>query len=398
MQLRFLDKNGNEKIRIDRTKYGAKPYLISNNKLQNKYSRYYFKDTLAKSKNQLWYSNIDLNKEKGKIEKPIKPVLRVGTPIFKGEEKVGILIVNIFMEELLSKFSSAALYNIYLIDNEGNYISNPNSDLCWNKYLKNDFNLKNDFFKEYNFILNNDHYKNNKIFSSKLDFNNKDNLKVIIEPKTFYIQEQLSNQLSESIVIMLSIVLLSIPIAYLFASTPIKLKEEILKKDKVINHNNKLAYIDTLTNVYNRNKFDEILNLELKSVKHYNYPLSIALIDIDKFKDFNDTFGHLIGDEVLITMAQTVQNNVRETDTFARWGGEEFIILFKNANISNSKKVSEKIKDKIEQNEHETAGKITASFGLTQYIDGDTIETMFKRCDDALYVAKDNGRNRVEIL
>ncbi|MEA2018001.1 MAG: GGDEF domain-containing protein, partial [Campylobacterota bacterium] len=122
------------------------------------------------------------------------------------------------------------------------------------------------------------------------------------------------------------------------------------------------------------------------------------IIDIDKFKNFNDTYGHLIGDEVLITMAQTVKTHVRETDTFARWGGEEFVILFKNTSIKNAKIVSEYIKDRIEENEHKIAGKITASFGLTQYKENDTIETIFKRCDDALYVAKENGRNRVEIL
>ncbi|HIP11495.1 MAG TPA: GGDEF domain-containing protein [Arcobacter sp.] len=126
----------------------------------------------------------------------------------------------------------------------------------------------------------------------------------------------------------------------------------------------------------------------MKRAKRYKEPLSIAIIDIDKFKDFNDTFGHLIGDEVLISLAQTVNISLRETDTFARWGGEEFVILFGNTSVDIAQNVSLKIKDKIEQNEHLTAGKITASFGLTQYIKHDTIEIMFKRCDDALYVAK----------
>ncbi|MEA3553943.1 MAG: GGDEF domain-containing protein, partial [Campylobacterota bacterium] len=157
-------------------------------------------------------------------------------------------------------------------------------------------------------------------------------------------------------------------------------------------------YIDGLTQVYNRNKFDELFELEIKNTKRYKTPLCVAIIDIDKFKNFNDTYGHLIGDEVLITMAQTVKTHVRETDTFARWGGEEFVILLKNTNVKNAKIVSEHIKDRIEENNHKTAGKITASFGLTQYIENDTIESIFKRCDDALYIAKENGRNRVEIL
>lgn len=158
------------------------------------------------------------------------------------------------------------------------------------------------------------------------------------------------------------------------------------------------AYIDGLTNVYNRNKLNEIFAQEIKNSKRYKTPLTIAILDIDKFKDFNDTYGHLIGDEVLITMAQTVQHNIRETDTFARWGGEEFVILFINTTLAVAKSVSEKLKNTIEQNTHDKAGKITSSFGLTQYIENDTQKSMFERCDRALYKAKENGRNRVEIL
>jgi two-component system cell cycle response regulator len=158
------------------------------------------------------------------------------------------------------------------------------------------------------------------------------------------------------------------------------------------------AYIDGLTGVYNRNKFNELFTKELDRVKRYNEPLSIAIIDIDHFKSFNDTYGHLVGDEVLISMAKTVDSNTRDTDIFARWGGEEFVIMFIDTPIDKAKKVANSLKDKIEVNEHNTAGKITASFGITEYKDGDNIDTIFKRCDEALYNAKANGRNIVEVL
>jgi len=162
--------------------------------------------------------------------------------------------------------------------------------------------------------------------------------------------------------------------------------------------NREKAYIDGLTRVYNRNKFDEILDDEILNATLYNKVFSIAIIDIDKFKDFNDTYGHLIGDEILVMMAQKINANVRETDTFARWGGEEFTILFKDTSVSTAKAVSEKLKDEIQKLEHPTAGSITASFGLTQFVNGDTINSIFKRCDEALYMAKENGRNRIEYL
>ena len=160
----------------------------------------------------------------------------------------------------------------------------------------------------------------------------------------------------------------------------------------------KKAYTDNLTKVYNRNKFNEIFEEEILRVQRYQHPLSIAIIDIDRFKDFNDTHGHLIGDEVLITMAQSVNSNVRNTDTFARWGGEEFVILFRETDVQTARTVSLKLKDAIQENIHPIAGKITGSFGLTQYKEGDDMKSIFKRCDDALYLAKENGRNRIEIL
>ncbi|MFT5660107.1 MAG: diguanylate cyclase (GGDEF)-like protein [Sulfurimonas sp.] len=160
----------------------------------------------------------------------------------------------------------------------------------------------------------------------------------------------------------------------------------------------KKAYIDGLTNVYNRSKFDEIFEKEILCTKRYKSPLSIAILDVDRFKEFNDTYGHLIGDEVLIVLAQTVNTHVRETDTFARWGGEEFVILFKSTLSLDAKVVAKKLKDRIEENIHPEAGKITASFGVTQYQEGDTLKSIFNRCDKALYIAKKNGRNRVEVL
>lgn len=159
----------------------------------------------------------------------------------------------------------------------------------------------------------------------------------------------------------------------------------------------KKAYIDGLTKVYNRNKFDELFILELKNAQRYKNSFCVVLIDIDKFKDVNDKYGHLVGDEVLITMAQVLNKNIRETDVFARWGGEEFIILLRHTSIDKAKDISEKLKNMIQENEHAIAGRITASFGITEYINEDSTENIFKRCDDALYKAKRNGRNSVEI-
>ena len=160
----------------------------------------------------------------------------------------------------------------------------------------------------------------------------------------------------------------------------------------------KKAYIDGLTKIFNRNKFDEIFLEKFNYAKEYGAHLSVAIIDIDNFKDFNDNYGHLIGDEVLVQMAQSIKNSIRESDVFARWGGEEFVILFVNTSVHEAVLVSNKLRTIIFQNEHKIAGHISASFGVSDYREGDTIKSIFKRCDEALYMAKSNGRNRVEVL
>ena len=196
----------------------------------------------------------------------------------------------------------------------------------------------------------------------------------------------------ENIIINMSMSLLHNPERILISVRDItKLKEhEVIITNK--------AYIDSLTMVNNRNKFNEVVEKDMKKALRYNRDLSIAIIDIDHFKDFNDTYGHLIGDEVLIMLAQNVNNNIRDTDFFARWGGEEFVLLFPETSLENSVKLCDKLRVRITELSHKTAGGVTASFGVTQYIKNDTIESMLKRCDDALYVSKENGRNRVEYI
>lgn len=173
--------------------------------------------------------------------------------------------------------------------------------------------------------------------------------------------------------------------------------QELLEKEQINATLTNKAYIDNLTGSYNRYKFEEVFNYELEQFRRYNHSFCIAMIDIDHFKKFNDTYGHLIGDEVLIMLANESKKTVRTTDTFARWGGEEFLILFSETTLEDSKLGANKLRKNISELEHKIAGHITASFGVSQIKKDDTLDDILQRCDDALYRAKDNGRNRVEI-
>lgn len=155
---------------------------------------------------------------------------------------------------------------------------------------------------------------------------------------------------------------------------------------------------DKLTHAYNKAAFETFLERELSNYIRYDSPLCLALLDIDHFKQFNDTFGHLLGDEILVLLAKEVSKTIRSIDTFARWGGEEFVILMSATSIVEAEAMATKIREAIAQIIPSVLATVTVSIGLTQASKLDTPHTLFKRCDKALYMAKNNGRNRVEIL
>ena len=157
----------------------------------------------------------------------------------------------------------------------------------------------------------------------------------------------------------------------------------------------KLSLTDTLTQIPNRRYLDKEYELELKRAQRYNTIFSIIIIDIDFFKQVNDTYGHQVGDDILIQVAQLLNQNIRNTDILGRWGGEEFFIISPETNIEESKNLASKLKDVIEYFDFPVVRSITCSFGLSQYNQKDEKNDTFKRADKALYQAKKSGRNRV---
>ena len=157
----------------------------------------------------------------------------------------------------------------------------------------------------------------------------------------------------------------------------------------------KLATTDKLTGIYNRHKFDEIFTVELNRVLRYKNPLSIIMFDIDFFKKVNDNYGHDIGDHVLKKIAHNVKEEIRHSDIFVRWGGEEFLILCLESASVDASALAEKLRVYIEGMNFEKVQKVTCSFGVTSYIDKESAESFIKRADEALYRAKNEGRNRV---
>ena len=159
-----------------------------------------------------------------------------------------------------------------------------------------------------------------------------------------------------------------------------------------------LANTDALTHVANRLKFNAILEHQIALQKRNPQPLSLIFLDIDFFKRVNDTYGHEVGDTVLITLAKLIKDTIRESDLVARWGGEEFIIVVNGSSAQKVTKLAQKLRALIERHTFEDVGHITCSFGISHYKQDDDMHTFLQRADKALYKAKELGRNRVESL
>ncbi len=504
-QYRFIDKNGMEKIRIDRDKSSKKVIVIEKNKLQNKSSRYYFQSTIS-NKNKFWSSYLDLNIENGDIETPLKPTYRISTNVYYKNIFYGILIVNIDMKSILSDIRTSNRFYTYLYDNDGYYIVHPDTKKEWSKYLKSGYNI----YKDYPSIKNSNRFnKYGFVFQLEDIFENGENIHLAIKAKDNYIKSIISDSITfvstlGIIILAISItvaLIISIPISKIYAdfnklykqnnkylntidkyvatmnigldakikNVSSKLcqlsgfpKDELIGKhfsllkndndqdevykelwDKVKNGfiwsgelksrtkdgttlwldstilpnynkskklisftsisqnvtHKKLLEIasktDKLTQLFNRGKLDEYLEDEYNKYQRHKSTFSVIMIDIDNFKSVNDTYGHHIGDLVLIEIANILKNQTRKIDTVGRWGGEEFLIVCLETTKNGAILLAEKLRKRVENFTFNVVKRRTISLGVAEIEDNDTIATLLERADINLYKAKKNGKNKV---
>jgi diguanylate cyclase (GGDEF)-like protein/PAS domain S-box-containing protein len=548
MQLRLLDIQGNEKIRVQRNSCCTPAYLVENKDLQNKSQRYYFKEIMSLKEGEVWTSKIDLNVEHGSIEKPLKPVLRMGTPVYKNHKKVGILVINVFMKKILQSFETSHLYNLYVIDKDGYFLIHPDSKHNWSRYLAEPLTVK-DIFNDYENILTHNEYQGKNFYSATINFQNPDGIKIIVEVTDTFLTATKKDLYKKIALLAFFLLLVSFPFSYFIVRPYIKLKnnldrlnktledtakekskalqeltdnfEEKLKertdeqnvllslfdlgdavlfkwrndenwsvahvsqsvykllgytqnqfinasiyyaslihpddlprvmeevqsaidkklyffthepyriitkdgvtkwihdstvivRDKEQNIINfvgylidisdiqesriqlkKLSITDTLTQVYNRLYLDEILQKQHYRLIRNNEPCSIIIIDIDHFKKINDKYGHLVGDDVLKEIAYLIQNNIRQSDTFGRWGGEEFMIITPHTSLEEAYQLAEKIRKIVASHSFKEVGSVTISVGVSQCLKDKTLDNSITEADEALYISKRDGRNKV---
>jgi len=164
----------------------------------------------------------------------------------------------------------------------------------------------------------------------------------------------------------------------------------------------KLAITDGLTKLFNSRHFYNQLELETDRSNRYTHALALLLLDIDNFKSYNDTYGHLEGDKVLVRLGQTIISCLRSMDSAYRYGGEEFTVILPETKGAEALAVAERIRVAVENESFsprsDTKVPITISLGVTEFNPKEKIETFVKRADEAMYLSKEEGRNRVSSL
>ncbi len=510
MQTRFIDYDGKEKIRINRNNSLDLPFTTEKSKLQDKKDRDYFQIVSKNQPNTIWRSKIDLNIENGKIEVPYRPTIRLATPIYQENKFQGIVIVNILMDEILSKVSKSTVFDHYIVDKDGYFITHTDSKLSWSKYINLNVKLIDAFPLDASKILagipNGEEF-----YAYPLDdiLQNDDDALLVLKPKKDYIDSLVQTNITTSIFVVILSILLSIPLAIYASLAPSRLqkslfvsnsnlkrfadiidkyvisvntktnsiitavssafantsgysKEELVgQKMNIVRHPdtphevhknlwetiekgeewkgelkniNKnegeywleetiipiknqdnivesymsvgidisakkelevLSTMDRLTGIFNRRKLDELLDHHVQTAKRYERPISLLMVDIDYFKNINDSYGHQVGDDALVRVATILKENIRLSDVVGRFGGEEFIIIAPECEQNSALELAEKLRNAIEQYPFETFLHATISIGVAQMEASDTVFQWVNKADKALYNAKETGRNKV---
>ena len=178
-----------------------------------------------------------------------------------------------------------------------------------------------------------------------------------------------------------------------------QLEQELVQKGQDLQHLNEVlrssSLTDSLTGLYNRRYFDEAFAKAYEEARHGETSLALLIIDLDRFKLVNDTFGHAAGDSVLVRIARAIQEKAGPETLLARWGGEEFVLLSKGMSREQVVQYAQQLRVHLADLAHEQVGQITVSIGVATYQGSENVHELFKRADDALYQAKQAGRNCV---
>ena len=305
MQLRYIDKDGNEIIRIDRDKMGAPVSLIAKEKLQNKKNRYYFDNSLNMTSQEVWFSNLDLNMENKKVQVPFTPTIRAILPIQKNGSFNGIIIVNYFMEDFLDTLKERSIYETILFDKYGNTLSHYEKEKSWGFYLDERYNLNLEYKKEIDYALKNNQYEDKKVFIKKFDFNISNDVYLLIKLKDSYLQELKKEQTKEYIVVSFIVFLLALIVSFFLSKLFNSMSRTISKTDNRLKETSVLVKLS----YYKYNPKDKLITFD------DNFFNLLAYENIEKRSYKFDELKEFFNEEILNEL-KTKISNIKDKDSF----------------------------------------------------------------------------------
>ncbi|MDX2479088.1 MAG: diguanylate cyclase [Desulfuromusa sp.] len=407
-QIRYLDVLGQEVARVN---YNAgEPAIVAQEKLQNKFSRYYFSDTFRLGKGEVFISPLDLNVERGEVERPYKPMIRLGTPVFdQSGNKRGIVLLNYLGQHLLNLIQDVAAVahgQTMLVNGDGYWLMHPDSDQEWGFMFPDKSHLSfaqqsPDIWMQimatpagqfrtvegiYTFTSlsplgtqTGDLVKSGDYFWKIVSFISAENI-------ASYSKTLLVNLLFFGV----GLLLLAAIVAWFLAIAVTRRK---LYQAELFS----MAHFDSLTGLPNRALFFDRLSQSLELSRRHSRLCALLYIDLDGFKHVNDSLGHDAGDDLLVSVAKRMLQCCRDSDTVARLGGDEFAILLTEVNSAEGAQVcAEKILAVFEESFTLRQGEsmVGTSIGIGMFpAHGATLDDLLKSADQAMYVSKSRGKN-----
>ncbi len=385
-----------------------------------------FGDSLSKARLTVKYVNENLKSIDGFEEGKIFNGFRFVYPLFDGSEHIGSVEISFsalaFIKDITKyyKIKSNFLIDKTVVsqkvfkDEQSNYVQSPLPQFYFQKsvvkYLEIDFSKKLTSKEKSKDIFNNikvgepfstyDRLLNQIITFVPLKNPITKNVVAALSFRSndMFIAKENKNAL---ILLMISIVIIGVVLLLIYKELKYKMDLESIVKERTkelqeLNLKFKdMANTDALTGAYNRRYFYEVAEKILAITKRERQQLSIAMLDIDNFKNVNDTYGHDVGDVVLKALVKRVNSLIRESDVFVRYGGEEFVLLFANTTLKQALIISEKLRKGIESCTVIDGLTFTVSIGVSEFMESDDIASVLKKADLALYEAKNSGKNRV---
>jgi len=396
-QMRILDMNGHEVIRVDK-KPEEHAFLVEDNLLQDKSDRYYVKGTLDLTTDSLYMSPFDLNVENGVVEVPYNPVVRFGKKVMDSNgEMIGLSIVNLVGQKMLNLIDENKVHDedmVYMLNADGYYIYHDDNDKTFGFMFedKQDVGFLSDFDEIWNEIQTGETVfsrDGERFYSMKLNLidsvskSNKNNTFYLIMRVPAESVKSVDHELRVSLQIALLILVVLTSVIGWELGTQVTHNRQY--KSMLID----IAMKDELTGLYNRRMVYDRLNGEIALVKRRHLSLSVVFIDVNSLKQVNDTYGHIMGDKMIISAGESLTNSVREYDIVSRLGGDEFLVVLIDCTEDDINNIMKRALDKFKvAGLNEINKEWSMSYGISTLKEDDTPDTLVSRADQRMYENK----------